>query len=335
MLIKTEDFPQADKLDHVGKVAEAVAEGKRTDNEIEKFIGLDSEGRQGRYYRRAAEILGLINTAHNNSVLTPLGEEFSSLGTTVARFDFLARCLSETPVFQRALHYIHKYNPSDNQLKLWFRSFYPGAQNTADRRFSTFISYLRDAKLIQYRGETIKINKYAGAVVKEVKSIKNGLTGKPVESSVANKYSDTTAGTIKFEVDVQKRERANQIHWKLVTAKAEFLKNRGLQASENELIDLFTVDGNNKILYEMKSITGNNILSQTRKAIAQLYEYRYVFSIPKAQLCIVTNAAIAKSDDWIVDYLTKDRLIAYEWTNNFETFQCHKGSKDLLGKFAP
>lgn len=110
--MKTADFPQADKLNQVGEVALAIARGKHADNEIEAFIGLDSEGRQGRYYRLAAEILGLIHNAQNYAQLTPLGEEYTKLKTKTARTDFLAQCLLETPVFQSALQYIHAQKPS-------------------------------------------------------------------------------------------------------------------------------------------------------------------------------------------------------------------------------
>src|SRR5687767_11420464 len=138
-MVATTDFPQADRLLQVGDVATAVRAGQRSDQGIEAAIGLDSNARQGRYYRRAAEILGLITTRQNSSGLTELGLEYTRLGTRSARLSFLARCLTETPVFSSALKYVLAHRPTDKQLLLWFKNFYPGSENTAGRRFSTFI----------------------------------------------------------------------------------------------------------------------------------------------------------------------------------------------------
>lgn len=79
MAIETSDFPQADRLQQVGEVAIAVSKGNHTDDDIENYIGLESSGRQGRYYRLAAEILGLVTNEANNAELTPVGKEYSTL----------------------------------------------------------------------------------------------------------------------------------------------------------------------------------------------------------------------------------------------------------------
>lgn len=337
MTIETADFPQADRLEQVGQAALAIAKGSRADKEIETFIGLDSGGRQGRYYRLSAEILGLIQNQHNNAALTPLGEEFATLSSASARMDFLARCLVDTPVFREALRYIHKYNPSDNQLKLWFRNFYPGSENTANRRFHTFINYLRDSGLLQKSQSRYQIQKYVGAVVTQTSDSAQKLSyRKMTQSSPTQAISDSNS-MIRIDVDVQKRERANQIHWQLLDSKSKFLDNRNLKPYANEHIDLYTEIKGDVILYEMKSVNpeASNLLSQIRKAVSQLYEYRYIFKEPKAKLCIVTNHGIAKKDDWLLSYLAKDRAIAYEWTDDFLNFQCNSDSKPLLGAFSP
>lgn len=333
-MIKTVDFPQADRLEQVGQVALAVALGNHADKEIEAYIGLASKGRQGRYYRSAAEVLGLISNKRNHAILTPIGEEFATLKSAGARMDFLGRCLVETPVFHSALRYIHQHNPTDEQLKLWFRSFYPGTIVTGNRRFNTLVSYLRDAGLLQSSAPTNQLKKFVGNVVKQSLPPTKGLTGrKRKQSSLAA----GAKGVIRVDVDAQKRERANQIHWKLIDSKSSFLDAINLEPLENEHIDLFANDQGDVILYEMKSVDseGGNLLSQIRKAVAQLYEYRYIYKEPKARLCIVTNHAIAKNDNWLLDYLNKDRLIAYEWTADFKNFECSAHSRKLLGDFVP
>jgi hypothetical protein len=334
-LVTTGDFPQADKIMQVGEVARAVKAGNQTDKDIEKYIGLASQGRQGRYYRLAAQILGLVVNQNNNSVLTELGEEYATLTSVSARREFLARCLVETTVFAAALSYIRQQSPTNAQLRVWFRNYYPGEKSTADRRYSTFVAYLQEARLVEDAGSQLRASGVSVAVLKQHKTIKTGIAGKPVNKTFIEGSSSGAKQTIKIEIDAQKRERANQTHWNLITAKTAFLTSRKMPAEENYLIDLFSTVNGDTMIYEMKSLSGMNLSSQVRRAIAQLYEYRYIFSIPTARLCIVTNAQIAKSDGWLIDYLAADRQIAYEWTTDFSSFECAPNSKSLLAGFAP
>lgn len=333
-MVSTGDFPQADKLLQVGQVANAVAQGNHEDNDIEAFIGLSSGGRQGRYYRLAAQNLGLIKTANNYSSLSALGAEYASLQTKAARLDFLAQCLVETSVFKSALQYIYKHSPTEPQLQAWFRAFYPGSTNTANRRFTTFKNYLKEADLIELKSTKLKVKKYVGGILKQESPDKK-LVGTAVEKIVKVNPKISDAKVISVDVDLQKLERANNIHYKLVSSKAAYLQKLGYFPQENKHIDLYTSSGKNTVFYEMKSINvGNkNFLPQVRKAISQLYEYRYIFNEPKAKACIVTNAEISSKDKWVYDYLAKDRLIGYEWTDDFSTFNSEGSTKKILGEF--
>ncbi len=336
-MVDKSDFPQADRLEQVGHVATAINLGKHSDAEIEAFIGLASDGRQGRYYRRAAEVLGLITTQDNYSSLTELGQEYNTLGPDAAKKDFLARCLIETPVFREALRYIHQHKPDDAKLRQWFRVYYPGAQSTADRRFSTFTSYLRDADLLGRNLPRNDVLRHQGSVVKKTTEQGVGLRGQGNQGPSAQAPVFTAAGIQQADIDIQKMERAGQVHWRLVDAKATFLEERDLEPVSNPQIDLFTNDAGAVIIYEMKSVEalGANLLSQVRKAVAQLYEYRYVYNEPSARLCIVTNAAVPAAERWLLNYLAADRLIAYEWTADFVNFECDAASRSLLGSFSP
>ena len=340
-MVTTSDFPQADRLGQVGLVAEAVAMGNYTDDAIEQYIGLDSDGRQGRYYRHAALVLGLISNDKNYSTLTALGQEFAGLMNAQARMDFLARCLIDTPVFHHALQYILKSSPNEMQLKLWFRRFYPGANSTADRRFSTFMNYLRDANLIAHANGVYLVSKYTGSIIKipipagntSAVTVRLLSPSKPATSPPVS----STSGVISIDVDTQKLERANQIHWKLVDAKSSFLSGKGLTPNAHSQIDLYTYTQKDFIFYEMKSVNedSSNLLPQLRKAVSQLYEYRFIYGEPSVRLCIVTNQGIATKDKWLLNYLERDRAIAYEWTEDFHNFNSETGSKLLTGGFAP
>jgi len=333
-VISTSDFPQADRLSQVGEVARAVAAGHHSDDGIEKFIGLGSQGRQGRYYRLAASILGLIRNSGNHADLTPLGEEYAKLQSNAARKEFLARCIVDAPVFREALRYVQKNGPSQSELREWFMNFYPGAGNTARRRFATFANYLTDSGLVQASGMKLAVAVLPGALSKE--SADTNSTSRLL-GALAPRGAPTAkgSGSIFYEVDAQKRERAVQAHWKLIAGKSAFLSERGFQPFENELIDLYAEDQTDAVLYEMKSVFDGNVHGQLRKALAQLLEYRFVFNRPAARLCIVTNSPIAKREEWLLGFLQSELNIAYEWTENYSNFQCSADSKGLLGKFAP
>lgn len=334
-MLKTSDFPQANNLEKIFDVIEAISSGHTTDSEIENFTNLDSSGRQGRYYRLAAENLGLIENDGNHAALTALGSEFATITSRSGRLDFLARCLIDTPLFNQALKYIYAYHPTDDQLRQWFIAIYPGSKDTASRRFSTFFNYISATGLLKKSGGLNYLKKYAGTVASGTgKNLPNLTQQRGINKHPPKKSSKDY---FQFNINSQKIDRANLLHWKLIDFKASFLNGRGYEYSSNQHIDLFTTDKDSPALYEMKSIADNgiNAIAQIRKAISQLYEYRYIYNLTNAKLCIVTNYDIGKEQKWVEDYLNKDRHIAYEWTENFKTFNCSTKSNKLLGNLAP
>lgn len=152
MSLTTSDFPQADEIISVGLVANAVSDGYHTDEEIENYLpGLHSNNRQGRYYRHAAQLLGLIQNSNNYAILTPIGMQFLNCQTEQSRLVFLANRMQQTPLFESALRYIQLHAPNDQQLRDWLLNAYDnagGSQETAERRYKTFIRWLTDVGLI-------------------------------------------------------------------------------------------------------------------------------------------------------------------------------------------
>jgi hypothetical protein len=65
-------------------------------------------------------------------------------------------------------------------------------------------------------------------------------------------------------------------------------------------------------IFEIKSITPDNEWAQCREALSQLYEYRYLHSIPEASLWLVLSDPPRL--DWLVRYLQDDRGISVLWT---------------------
>ncbi len=124
-----------------------------------------------------------------------------------------------------------------------------------------------------------------------------------------------------------KRERANIVHSQLVNVMAQKILGEGLMPMSNGLIDLFTRNNDAYILFEMKSVHSSNECSQIRKAISQLYEYRFLNNFPGAELCIVLSAK--PSENWILDYILNDRNLLICWLTK-EGFSCPTSIRERL-----
>ena len=79
MRIQSNDLPQADRIESVVLATVAIANGANTDIAIANQVpGIEGDDRQGRYYRRAAEILGFITNNRNNAQITQKGQEVAN-----------------------------------------------------------------------------------------------------------------------------------------------------------------------------------------------------------------------------------------------------------------
>lgn len=143
MSLETSDFLQADDINKVFKVVDAVAMGSTCDEDIENYLGLNSGSRQGRYYRLAAEKLGLIINLANNASLTPTGQLFISYSLN-NRSLLAQNLIASLPVFSKVIsHFRTSGQINIEDLRAYFISIYPGEESTASRRFSTFMNYIR------------------------------------------------------------------------------------------------------------------------------------------------------------------------------------------------
>jgi hypothetical protein len=120
------------------------------------------------------------------------------------------------------------------------------------------------------------------------------------------------------EVTRIKRQRSNLTHKLILQQLDEYLRAIGAKPFENEHIDLFAkIPNDGSFIFEIKSTTPENLLSQTRKGLSQLYEYRFRYQTEigyDVKLCLVFPD---KPDDisWLPDYLCNDRGIAVCWFN--------------------
>lgn len=320
--LRTGDFPQADRLGTVARVPLAVASGLHSDKEIEEFLGLSSLGRQGRYYRQAAHLLGLIRNHQNYAELTDAGAEYAALSEG-ARGDFIALRVAQLPLFKLAARFVHDNTPSIGQFRDWLREIYPGEPGTADRRETTIRNWLIDSGLVRLEGDSLHISQFWGTVA-------TSISGRDLPAADQEKNA---LGLVTYEVDLQKLERANLNHQRLVDCTAARLFERGVQPIQNGVIDLYGELGSDRIIFEMKTVHEQNYGSQIRKAVSQLYEYRFVHEFHGSRLCIVTNALPGFPAPWIESYLADDREIAVLQTPDFLTLMPLARSQDLIGPF--
>ena len=89
---------------------------------------------------------------------------------------------------------------------------------------------------------------------------------------------------------------------------------------------------NGKYIFEVKSTTNENLLSQTRKGISQLYEYRFRYQDEvgyDVNLCLVMPGQ-PKELDWLEEYLFNDRNIGLIWFDDDGQIQTSSNGKSLV-----
>jgi hypothetical protein len=130
----------------------------------------------------------------------------------------------------------------------------------------------------------------------------------------------TSGGTADPLETIVRREKANREHARILNMLAASLRLRYDDVYENTFVDLMIKSYEQSYIFEVKSNNSRNVLSQIRKAIAQLYEYRYRSQLPQAILCIVLQQK--PPQDWVVDYLLNDRKILVCWLVDDVRLEC-------------
>lgn len=162
MSFSISEVPQADELSKVILATDAVSNGATTDLEIADYVGFTD--RQGRYYRLAAEILGLLTNQGNYAKLSDLGKELVVLDEE-NRVRKIRSILRSNPFFKEILEFIKREEGSSRGAILnYMNSIIDGAASTIERRVFTVISWLKDTDLIKIDfldiSENVKENVY-------------------------------------------------------------------------------------------------------------------------------------------------------------------------------
>jgi hypothetical protein len=333
--LSSANIPQADRLEDVIRAAEAVHSGARTFQEIAEYIG--KVERQGRYYRLAAEILGLITKeGQNNSKLTKRGAKFFSVSIE-ERQTLLPSIVLGSRLFQRMLPLfeLHPQGITRAEIQAFMTEVTePASPVTINRRVETVISWLSTVDLLDRRGEEYFL---ASNYVEKVPFIEFTTITEPMlpktmrlkEYTTVEKRARIAAKSLKIEVDQTKRERANQVHRHLVNLVAERVRRVGVVPRYNKLIDLMAGIEGQDYIFEMKSITRRNTYSQILRGFSQLYAYRRLQASPKAILVLVVERPLLEDTVWLQALLEIDSGVRLLWDGNNELYASSKTREEL------
>ena len=177
------------------------------------------------------------------------------------------------------------------------------------RRLSTIVGWLTQIDLIEDRGGRFFLKQLAGGVeVVDYPALDEPLLPQTHEW---NEYRNVSTKlrqemrTITVLIDEATRERASQAHDMLTKLVAGKIRTAGGIPKQNKLIDLAARVGDKDYIFEMKSTTQRNFHSQVRAAISQLYEYRYLYSMPNSNLVVVIENPPPDDRRWMLDYVIK------------------------------
>jgi hypothetical protein len=81
----------------------------------------------------------------------------------------------------------------------------------------------------------------------------------------------------------------------------------------------------------MKSTTAVNAHSQVRKAISQLYEYRYIQQAPDAKLVVVIENPMPEDKRWLIENVVNDRQLLIAWDGDRTNLHCPDQLRGELG----
>ena len=333
MRIPSSEIPQADKLEDIVKVAEAVGKGNETYQDIAAYIG--KVERQGRYYRRAAEVLGVIESHHNHAKLTKTGNKLLSTSDVKERNKLLTQLIFNVQIFQRMIP-LFESNPrgitKDRIEKFMEEVTQPVGPSMMDRRASTIISWLTEVGVIKEVNSRYILD---ADLPEKLPYVEFKIT-EPIlpkiddlrEYQVVDKRARTTKSIQVIINDVAK-ERAENAHRELINLVSDRLSAAGYIGRYNKYIDLAAKIEGLSYLFEMKSITDKNAHVQMRKSLSQLYEYRFLQNVSDAKLVVVLETHLPKDLWWMVDYFEQDRGVYVIWDGNNELSSTSNTKREL------
>lgn len=133
-------FPQADSITRIMAILDAFDKDK-TNDELSEEMGLVT--RQGQYYMRAMEYLGLVEKYDNNSRLTSFGKMVKAENDIYQKNILLIKSILKKRIFRDAFIDYMVYEEIDkNKTIRNLMELYKINDTTAERRFNTIKSWI-------------------------------------------------------------------------------------------------------------------------------------------------------------------------------------------------
>jgi len=139
-------------------------------------------------------------------------------------------------------------------------------------------------------------------------------------------------------VDVVEKERSNFQHWQLEKSIVDLCLANKYEPLTNRYIDLLCNVGTVSVIFEVKACPLHDIAGPVRLAVAQLYEYRYLYRdalMPTVRLCIVSDRRPRNGYEWTIGYL-ESVGIGLIWRNDGDDgLNCQDFTRRLLSDLFP
>jgi len=337
MRIPSDEIPQADRLSEVIRTIICISQGGQSYQDIAAFIG--KVERQGRYYRKAAEIIGMVITPiRNQSVLTPLGQQFIQSGANLNN-PLLIQSVLNSRIFQRLIPFLELSSAvgvNREEIVDFITSVSDvGGDTMAPRRFSSVVSWLEELQIIQrqanrfYLAPNIINNSIPILNFTEIDEPLLPRTTDLQEYQTVEMRTNRANETVVIYRDEAAVDRADNAHRRLVNLVANRIRNINSIPRYNQLIDLATRVDETDYIFEMKSITDANSKSQVRNGLSQLYEYSYLQNLPDASLVLVIERPMPVDTRWMVEYMEANRNIQVIWDGD-DNYMAPDKSRETL-----
>lgn len=323
MRIASEEIPQADTLSQVVRAIEAIAGGASTYQSIARAI--DKTERQGRYYRKAAELLGFVERhGSNEATITPAGRDLLA-STGDRRTELLQDAILSMRLFQRVTTYLasHERATSSDIRNFISTITEPTGPSMIPRRVSTVLGWLsavgiiveQDDRSVRFRPRAL--GNRAVNVQSDDEPLLPSTFGLAEYEGVARNVR-ASAGYLEVAISHAARERAERSHQNLLDLLAARLRRVGAVPRFNRYVDLAARHAARDYIFEIKSCTNENMRSQVRAGLSQLYEYQHLQRAPQSHLVLVLEQPPTGPHAWMAEYLVHSRGVLLCWDGDGE-----------------
>ncbi len=206
----------------------------------------------------------------------------------------------------------------------------PVGSSMIPRRVSTIVSWLTEIGMVEEKSGRYFLRQQlpAGLKILEYEASDEPLFPTKYDLDEYEGIAGSVRGargTLTVLIDDAAKERAEAVHQKLTALVAEKIRAAGAIPKSNRYVDLSAALRGDIFLFEMKSTTAGNLHGQVRKAISQLYEYRYLQQLSSAKLVVVIENKPPREKWWLVDYIVRDRQLLIAWDGDGDILHCPAG----------